>query len=100
VEAIPFLEKVVKSDPNHMPARAALGLAYLRVGRAAEAIPHLKAARDVEDDGSLYYQLAQAYQRAGQQPLARENMQRFEEISKTARARRQKLPEEFEITPP
>lgn len=98
--AIPHLKQVVKSSPNHMAAHAALGLAYMRVGRPEEAIPHLKPARQVEEDGSLYYQLAQAYQRAGQQALARETMQQFEEISKTARARRQKLPEEFKILPP
>ncbi|MFB3920547.1 MAG: tetratricopeptide repeat protein [Terriglobia bacterium] len=99
-ESLPYLERVVKSEPRNLSARAALGLAYLRAGRPQESIPHLKAASEIENDGSLYYQLAQAYQRSGQAALARETMQRFEEISGTARARRQKLPEEFEITPP
>lgn len=99
-EAIPFLEKSVRLAPQNVQARASLGRAYLRLGEAAKAIPHLEAARDVEADGRLHYQLAQAYQKTGQSQLARESLDKFEEISRRLRARRHQLPEEFEITPP
>lgn len=99
-KAIPYLEKAVQLSPAHLPARAALGQAYGRVGRPEEAVAHLKAALEIDADGSLYYQLGQAYQKSGQTLLARRAMERFEEISQAARQRRRQLPEAFEITPP
>lgn len=99
-KAVPYLERALKFSPGYMPAHASLGRAYMRLGRAEEAIPHLKAALDLDEEGSLYYQLAQAYQKAGQQALAKQTLEKFEEISRAARARTPKLIEEYQITPP
>jgi hypothetical protein len=43
-------------------------------GVPANAIPHLEAALDTDDDGSLHYQLARAYQATGQAELAKTMM--------------------------
>jgi len=60
----------------------------------------LKAALEIDETGSFYYQLARAYEKAGERVLARQTMQKFEEISRSLRARRQKFFEERQITPP
>jgi predicted Zn-dependent protease len=98
--AVPYLEMAVKIAPGHTAAHASLGRAYMRLGRPEQAISHLKAALDLDEEGSIYYQLAQAYQKAGQGQLARQTLQKFQEISTTVRARRPKLDEEYQITPP
>ena len=64
--AIPLLEAAARANPGVLPGRAALARAYLQVGRQADAIPHLKAALEIDEDGSLHYQLARAYQATGQ----------------------------------
>ena len=98
-QAIHYLETAVKNAPEDMTAHASLGRAYVRVDRFEDAIPHLKAALSL-DESSLYYQLAQAYQKAGQATLAQQTMQKFEEISRTLREKRPKLLEDDLITPP
>ncbi len=99
-QALAYLETAVKLSPDHVAAHASLGRAYMRMGRAEAAIPHLQAALELDEEGSLYYQLAQAYQKVGQKGLAAQSMQKFEEASAAARARRPKSHEEFQITPP
>src|SRR5439155_20083851 len=64
-EAVPYLGAALKADPKLVPAHASLGLALQRTGKPAEAIPHLEAALSTDEDGSLHYQLARAYQAAG-----------------------------------
>ena len=64
--AIPFLEKAVALEPGRPHAHGALGRAYALVGRAPDAITHLKHSLPADADGSLRYQLARAYQAAGQ----------------------------------
>ena len=59
------------SSPAAPHAHGALGRAYALAGRAADAIPHLKQALPADVDGSLRYQLARAYQAAGQADEAR-----------------------------
>lgn len=99
-KAIPHLEEAVKSSPNLLPARASLARAYLRAGLANKAIPHFEAALTTDQDGSLLYQLARAYEQAGQDALAKQTMRKFEEISESTQAQRRKLTEDFQITPP
>lgn len=99
-KAIPFLKRAVGRDAALLPAQASLARAYLQVGKGSEAIPYLKAALPVDDDGSLHYQLARAYQSAGQADLAKETLQKSEEIRRTAQEQRQKLEQEVRILPP
>jgi predicted Zn-dependent protease len=80
--AIAPLEAAVRRDASLISARASLGRAYLLQGRPADAIPHLKAALGTDEDGSLHYQLARAYQATGQAELAKQMLAKYEEIGK------------------
>jgi tetratricopeptide (TPR) repeat protein len=99
-KAIPPLEGAVRTDPKHLPARAALGMAYARAGRAGDAVPHLEAALELDEDGSLHYQLARAYQATGATQKAEAMTQRYQEIQRKAEEQKQTLEREAVITPP
>jgi len=99
-EAIPFLKRAVERDPKLLAARKSLARADLAVGKAVEAIPHLKAALAPDEDGSLYYQLARAYQASGQPDLAKQALAVYEKIQRSAAAGREAAKREVEITPP
>ena len=98
--AIPFLEKAVKADPTVLPAHKDLARACLRVGQIEKAMPHLKVALPVDEEGSLYYQLALAYRRAGQKELAKETLNKFQEIQNSAAIEKKKFEQQTQITPP
>lgn len=83
--AVPPLESAVRLDARLTDARVSLGRAYLQLGRAADAIPHLKAALAGDQDGSIHYQLARAYQATGQAQLAREMMGKYTALDKARR---------------
>lgn len=89
-QAIPYLEKAVRVAA----ARASLGLAYMRTGQPARAIPHLKAALETDTDGSLHYQLARALQATGQAEAAAPLLKKYQEMQPRAE------PEPVRITPP
>lgn len=57
--AIPYLEKAT----SLLPARAALGKAYMEAGRFDDAIPHLEAAAGTDSD--LLLPLSRAYKAKG-----------------------------------
>ena len=96
--AIPYLENAIKYSPENKAAHDSLGRAYMRAGQTEKAIPQFKAALGLDKEGTIYYQLAQAYRETGQKELAMQTMQEFERISKAAKARR---PQEiYQITPP
>jgi len=99
-KAIPFLEKAAQISPDDKAVHASLGRAYMRVGEPEKAIPQFKAALGLDEEGTLYYQLAQAYQKTGQRDLARQTMQKFRQISQAAEARKPQRLEEYQITPP
>jgi predicted Zn-dependent protease len=82
--AIPSLERAVAADRSLLQARAALGRAFMLQGKAAAAIPHLEAALPSDRDGSLYYQLAQAYQRTGRRDQARTALEKYQAIRQRA----------------
>ncbi len=84
--AIPFLEKAVRLAPQQAHAQAALGRAYALMGRAAEAVPHLKQGLSADEDGSVRYQLARAFQAAGEGEQARSALKDYEEFRKAAEA--------------
>ncbi len=81
-QAVPPLEAAVRAEPGHAGARASLARAYLQLGRQADAIPHLKAALQADEDGSLHYQLARAYQATGQTELAKQMLEKYAAIQK------------------
>ena len=99
-KAIPYLEKASRDSSTALQARAALGRAWLASGEAGRAVPHLEAALETDEDGSLHFQLARAYQASGQADLARQTRQKFQEIQRAANARSQGEREDLKITPP
>lgn len=96
--AIPLLKKAVSLDPKLLPARATLGRALVLTNQQAEAIPHLTAALSVDQDGSIHFQLARAYQSTGQAELARQMMLKYQDKQKSTAAGGDM--KEFAITPP
>ena len=99
-EAIPLLKRAVDRDPKLLAAHKSLARADLAAGKAAEAIPHLKVALATDEDGSLHYQLARAYQTNGQPGLAEQVLADYQKIQGSAAAAREVSKREVEITPP
>jgi tetratricopeptide (TPR) repeat protein len=96
-KGIPYLEKAAAGGSLQPRARALLGRAYLDSGQAEKAIPHLEAALVIDQDGSLRFQLARAYQAAGQADRARRTRQEFQEIQ---RSQERTQEEDLVLTPP
>ena len=99
-EAIPLLKRAVDRDPKLLAAHKSLARAELAAGNAAEAIPHLKVALATDEDGSLHYQLARAYQTNGQPQLAKQILADYQKIQGSAAAAREASRQDVEITPP
>src|SRR6266849_5938112 len=99
-EAIPLLLRAVNRDPKLIAAHKALARAYLAVGKAHDAIPHLKAALASDEDGSLHYQLARAYQATGQPGLAKEMLADYDKTQRSAAVATETARRDVEITPP
>ena len=99
-EAITYLEKAVGADPKLLTAQSALGIAYLQVGRAADAIPHLRAALPIDEDGTLHYQLGRAYQAHGDRDLAREMLRVYQEMQTKDQESKREVEKNVAITPP
>ena len=98
--ALPYLRAALAADPTMLAADASLGLALSRLGKGAEAIPHLQKALELDDDGSLHYQLSSAYRAAGQPEKARAAMSKYQEIVKRNQDRKDEAAREAEIGPP
>jgi tetratricopeptide (TPR) repeat protein len=81
-KSIPYLEEAIGADGNLLSAQAGLGQALLRTGKAEEAIPHLKAALSIDEDGSGHFQLFRAYEAAGQKEAAKHALQDYKEFTK------------------
>jgi len=99
-EAIPLLSRATNQDPMLIPARKALARAYLAAGRPGDAVPHLKAALASDENGSLHYQLARAYQATGQASLAKGMLEEYQKRQRSAAAASATAQREVEITPP
>lgn len=80
--AIPLLVRAIATDAHLLPAQASIGKAYVQVNRPSEAIPHLRAALAADIDGSVHFQLAKAYERTGQELLAKRTREEFGAIEK------------------
>jgi tetratricopeptide (TPR) repeat protein len=99
-KALPYLEAAVRLDPKLLPARASLGLTYARTGKPAEAIPNLLAALETDEDGSLHYQLARAYQATGDAETAQKFLAKYQEIQQHAAEEKKDLEAKVQITAP
>jgi len=99
-EAIPLLKRAVVHDSQSLAAHKSLARADLAAGKAMEAIPHLKLALPNDEDGSLHFQLAQAYRASGQPELAKKTLAEYQRIQSSAAAAREAAKRETEITAP
>jgi predicted Zn-dependent protease len=99
-KAIPYLKASLKLNPKLLAAHHALGRAYMQVGQPAAAIPHLEAALPIDEDGSLRYQLARAYQATGRAEAAKKTLEEYQKRQTADREDKSKLEEELKITPP
>lgn len=77
-EAIPYLKKAGADNPV---THASLGRAYMQLGDAGQALPHLQAAAPIDTDGSLHHLLARAYRLTGQPAPAAAAMKKYQELS-------------------
>ena len=99
-KAIPYLQAALAADPKLLAADASLGLALSRLGKHADAIPHLEKSLELDDDGSLHYQLARAWQSAGEPAKARAAMAKYQEILKRNQEQKEAVEREAQIAPP
>ena len=98
--AEPFLRAALKGDPKMSAAWASLGLALSRLGRNAEAVPLLEKSLVLDDDGSLHYQLARAYQASGNAEKARAAMTKYQELVDRNQRAKEEVAREAQIGPP
>ena len=97
--AIPLLQSALALPDPTNATRRGLGRALLATGNPKEALSHLLAAAATDSDGSIHYQLAQAYQRLGMSAEAREALSAYRDLE--ARARQAiEASASLEITPP
>lgn len=99
-EASGYLRRAIELRPDMLPAHADLGLALLQANKPAEAVEHLEKAQSLDDDGSLHYSLARAYQASGNAEGARKSMETYREIQKRNNDANGELAKEAEITAP
>ena len=99
-KAVPYLLAALKTDPQLLPAQAALGMAYAQLNQNAQAIPHLEKAVALDDDGSLHYSLARAYQAVGNSTEARKAMGEYQEIKQKNQKINDEVAKEAEISAP
>ena len=99
-QAVPYLETALRADAEMPSAHASLGLALSKLDRGADAIPHLEKALALDDDGSLHYSLARAYQQAGNAGRSRELMEQYQSIQKRNSEQKDELSKDIQIAPP
>ncbi|MDZ7639747.1 MAG: tetratricopeptide repeat protein [Bryobacterales bacterium] len=98
--ALPYLERSVAMNPAMLPAQASLGRALLQLGRAADALPHLELALPYDQDGSILYQLSQAYQQTGKTEEAKRMLVRYQTFLKRDQAEKAEFEAKFKIVAP
>ena len=79
-EAVPLLQSSLALPGAPATVRLDLGRSYLALDRPGEALPHLKSSLDLDTDGSIHYQLAQAFQRLGMRNEAREALAQYQAL--------------------
>jgi predicted Zn-dependent protease len=98
--AVPYLETALHANDKMLPAHASLGLALAKLDRGGDAIPHLEKALALDDDGSLHYTLARAYQQAGNSQRSRQLMEEYQRIQKRNLEQKDELAKDIQIAPP
>ena len=86
-KAVPLLEHSLSLPGAPATARLDLGRSYLALNRPGEALPHLESSLELDEDGSIHYQLAQALQRLGMRDRARDALTTYQQLD--ARRREQ-----------
>ena len=99
-EALPLLKRAVARDPKSVAAQKSLARCELAAGQAANAIPHLKLVLARDEDGTLHYQLAQAYRAIGQIELSKKMLSDYESMQRSIAARNEAAKQETDITAP
>jgi tetratricopeptide (TPR) repeat protein len=99
-KAVPYLRAALAADPKMRSADASLGLSLSRLGKFAEAVSHLERAQELDDDGSLHYQLARAYQAAGNAVKAQAAMAQYQELQKKNQEQKEEAAREAQIVAP
>lgn len=99
-KALPYLRAALAADPQLVAADASLGSALARLGKQGEAVPYLEKSLELDEDGSLHYELARAYQAAGDREKARATMTQYQEIRKKNEALKEETAREAQIGPP
>ena len=99
-QARPYLAAALKANPKMLSAHAALGMALGLLNQNTDAIPHLEKALALDEDGSLHYSLARAYQAAGDTEHARQTLQQYQQIRQKNEEASNELAKESEITAP
>lgn len=85
-EAIVALQRALRERPDFTDAKYLLGKVLLTQGAVSDAIVQLDAAaRLAPEDAKIHYQLAQAYQRNGQAPLAEQQFELFRQLKEKQR---------------
>ncbi len=80
--------------------RALLGRAYVQAGRYAEAVPHLEASVEADQDGDMHYQLARAYQALGRVEDAQKAMAEYQKRRSAAAPPPSEVTDDPVMTPP
>ena len=99
-KAVPYLTAALEADPQLLPAHAALGMVYATLNQNAQAVPHLVKAVTLDDDGSLHYSLARAYQANGNTAQAQKAMAEYQQIKKKNQQVDDELAQQSAIVPP
>lgn len=99
-KAILWLENALKLNAALLPAHASLGLAYARLGRDRDAVAHLDAARSIDEDGSIHFQLARVYDRLADAEKSQRMMGAYREILGRAESGQRAVEEKSQITAP
>lgn len=91
LEAESAARRALEADPKHLDARIILARVLSRTGREEEALAVLERASAGNPEApKLFYQLAQAYQRAGRASEAQESALRFQELETKEKSARER----------
>jgi predicted Zn-dependent protease len=86
--AEPYLQKALGAKPQMLPhVHALFGEVYADVGKTQEAIDQLTLGIQTDTDGSLHYQLARLYRKAGNAKAAAAAIEQMKVLEQQRRQR-------------